>query len=129
MKINQAEELAGITKKNIRFYEEQGLIRPGRDPGNGYREYTLSDVEQLKRVKLLRSLDVPCEKIREMTEGKLTLKKCMEDQEIFLKHRQDDMKRMQEMCAEISSGASGFDEADAGRSSRRLYFWPSWQLM
>ena len=110
MKINQAEELAGITKKNIRFYEEQGLIRPGRDPGNGYREYTLSDVEQLKRVKLLRSLDVPCEKIREMTEGKLSLKKCMEDQEIFLKHRQDDMKRMQEMCAEISSGASGFNE-------------------
>ena len=25
MKINQVEELVGITKKNIRFYEEQGL--------------------------------------------------------------------------------------------------------
>ena len=36
MKINQVEELVGITKKNIRFYEEQGLLNPDRDPENGY---------------------------------------------------------------------------------------------
>ena len=45
MKINQVAELAGITSKNIRFYEDQGLITPGRDPKNGYREYTLEDAE------------------------------------------------------------------------------------
>ena len=38
VKINQAEELAGITRKNIRFYEEHGLIKPGRNPENSYRE-------------------------------------------------------------------------------------------
>ena len=37
MKINQVEELTGITKKNIRFYEEQKLISPQRNPANGYR--------------------------------------------------------------------------------------------
>jgi len=37
MKINQVEELVGITKKNIRFYEEQGLLNPERNPENGYR--------------------------------------------------------------------------------------------
>ena len=26
MKIKQVEELVGITKKNIRFYEDQGLL-------------------------------------------------------------------------------------------------------
>ena len=40
MKINQVEELVGITKKNIRFYEEQGLINPERNRDNGYREYS-----------------------------------------------------------------------------------------
>lgn len=29
MKINEVEAQVGITKKNIRFYEEQGLIAPG----------------------------------------------------------------------------------------------------
>ena len=38
MKINQVEQLVGITKKNIRFYEEQGLLSPGRNRENGYND-------------------------------------------------------------------------------------------
>ena len=30
MKIKQVEELVGITRKNIRFYEEQGLLNVER---------------------------------------------------------------------------------------------------
>lgn len=30
MKIKQVEELVGITRKNIRFYEEQGLLQVAR---------------------------------------------------------------------------------------------------
>ncbi len=51
MKINQVEELTGVTKKNIRFYEEQKLISPQRNPANGYREYSMEDVKQLSRIK------------------------------------------------------------------------------
>ena len=29
MKINEVEAAVGVTKKNIRFYEEEGLISPG----------------------------------------------------------------------------------------------------
>ena len=46
MKINEVEAAVGVTKKNIRFYEEEGLITPGREPGNGYRSYTQADVER-----------------------------------------------------------------------------------
>ena len=46
MKINEVEAAVGVTKKNIRFYEEEGLINPGREPGNGYRSYSQADVEQ-----------------------------------------------------------------------------------
>ena len=37
MKIKQVEELVGITRKNIRFYEDQGLLNVERAE-NGYRE-------------------------------------------------------------------------------------------
>ncbi len=40
MKINEVEAAVGVTKKNIRFYEEEGLISPRREPGNGYRSYS-----------------------------------------------------------------------------------------
>ena len=44
MKIKQVEELVGITSKNIRFYEEQGLLQPRRTE-NGYRDYRTEDVD------------------------------------------------------------------------------------
>ena len=56
MKINEVEALAGIAKKNIRFYEEQGLISPRRNPENGYRDYGEEDVLVLRRIRLLRHL-------------------------------------------------------------------------
>lgn len=48
MKINEVEAAVGVTKKNIRFYEEEGLISPRREPGNGYRSYSEADVERLR---------------------------------------------------------------------------------
>ena len=59
MKIQQVEELVSISKKNIRFYEEQGLLSPGRAE-NGYREYGQGDVLRLKEIKLLRKLAIIC---------------------------------------------------------------------
>ena len=97
MKINQVEELVGITKKNIRFYESQGLVHPERNPENGYREYTLRDVEQLQRVKLLRKLDVPCEQIRRVADGELALSDCMRAHARALESRQADLARMWEL--------------------------------
>ena len=73
MKINEVEALVGITKKNIRFYEEQGLLKPGRNSQNGYREYGEPEVELLRQIKLLRKLGVPLEEIRQMQTGSRTL--------------------------------------------------------
>jgi len=80
MKINEVEAAVGVTKKNIRFYEEEGLITPSREPGNGYRSYSQADVERLRRIKLLRKLDVPLAEIREMLEGQKTLAEGMAQQ-------------------------------------------------
>ena len=72
MKINEVEQLVGVTKRNIRFYEKEGLLSPGRTD-NGYRDYGEEDVEALRKIKLLRKLGVPLEEIRRMQQGTLTL--------------------------------------------------------
>ena len=76
MEIRHVEELAGISKKNIRFYEEQGLLCPGRSE-NGYRAYSADDVHRLKQIKLLRKLGVPIEQIRQVLLGGSGLDACM----------------------------------------------------
>ena len=66
MKINEVEAIVGVTKKNIRFYEEQGLLFPRRNSENGYREYGEKEIAELRRIKLMRKLGVPIEEIRQM---------------------------------------------------------------
>lgn len=110
MKINQVEELVGITKKNIRFYEEQGLISPDRNPENGYREYSLKDVEELQKVKLLRRLGVSIEKIRQIQEGKLSFDDGMAEHMKQLSAEQHELEMMKEICKMLSEQVDSLEE-------------------
>ena len=113
MKINQVEELVGITKKNISFYEEQGLINPERNRDNGYREYSLKDVELLNKIKLLRSLEVPIEEIRKLETGDVSMSDCLDRHISHFIHRQREMDIMKEMCKEIIEADVQFDNLGA----------------
>ena len=48
MTIREIEALSGMTRANIRFYESEGLLTPNRME-NGYRDYTRSDLDTLRR--------------------------------------------------------------------------------
>jgi len=50
--IGQAATAAGTSARTLRYYEEQGLVRPQRD-ANGYRQY---DDAELRVVHEIRSL-------------------------------------------------------------------------
>ena len=102
MKINEVEALAGITKKNIRFYEEQGLISPRRNPENGYRDYADEDVLVLRRIRLLRKLDVPIDEIRLMLSGSHTVGDGMRRHLISLERQQRNLQQAMELCQELA---------------------------
>ena len=112
MKINQVEELVGITKKNIRFYEDQGLICPKRE-SNGYREYSLLDVKCLNQIKLLRRLEVPIEEIRKIQMGEITLTDCLEQHISQFTYKQGQIDIMKEMCKKMIDAQTNLDNLDA----------------
>lgn len=72
MKINDVEKLLGITKANIRFYEKEGLLTPGRSE-NGYREYSEADIARLKEIVIYRKLGIPVQQIEDILDGAVTL--------------------------------------------------------
>ena len=102
MKIQQVEELVGISKKNIRFYEEQGLLSPGRAE-NGYRSYGQGDVRRLKQIKLLRKLDVPIEGIRSLLKGEGSLETCLTRQLREYDRQRESLSAMEGMTRELLS--------------------------
>lgn len=98
MKINEVEQSVGITKKNIRFYEQQGLLHPKRNSENGYREYDEADVECLKKIKLLRKLSLPIEEIRKIQSGDLLLADALKRQLIVLEREQTNLMETAGLC-------------------------------
>jgi len=113
MKIYQVEELVGITKKNIRFYEDQKLLCPKRNPQNDYREYSLEDVRQLEKIKLLRKLSVPIEEIRLIEAGKLSLTQSMSRQIERIEKEAQNAELMKELCARLRDETTGLKTLNA----------------
>lgn len=103
MKINEVETLVGITKKNIRFYEEQGLLTPKRNAENSYREYGDEEVQTLHRIKLLRKLGVSIEEIRQMLSGTHTLADGMRRHLISLERERRNLDQSIILCQELQS--------------------------
>ena len=97
MKIKQVEELVGITQKNIRFYEDQGLLVVKR-ADNGYREYSLEDVKRLREIKMLRLIAVPIEDIKLLFSNKKSLDDVLEEQVVYLDNQKNNMEKMKNFC-------------------------------
>lgn len=120
VKINQVEQLVGITKGNIRFYEKEGLLTPDRNSENGYRDYDEADVAWLKKIKLLRMLDVPIEEILRLKSGSLTLEDAMGRHMIQLGRRQANLAAMEALCGELRDSRCRLDNLDADEVLSRM---------
>ena len=113
MKINEVEAQVGITKKNIRFYEEQGLLSPRRNSENGYRDYGEAEVAVLRQIKLMRKLGVPLEEIRRMQAGG-TVADGMRRHLVTLEREQKSLEQSIQLCQSLKDREERLDALDAG---------------
>ncbi len=112
MKINEVEAQVGITKKNIRFYEEQGLLSPRRNSENGYRDYGEAEVAVLRQIKLMRKLGVPLEEIRKMQAGG-TVADGMRRHLVTLEREQKSLEQSIQLCQSLKDREERLDALDA----------------
>ena len=111
MKIKQVEELVGITSKNIRFYEDQGLLQPQRTE-NGYRDYGLEEVEILKQIKLFRKIGVPVEEIYRVFHREIEIGDCLEKQEALLRKEKTNIEKMCLLTREMLEASVTMEKMD-----------------
>ena len=113
MKINEVEALVGITKKNIRFYEAEGLLAPHRNSENGYRDYGEAEVDALRRIKLLRKLGVPLEEIRRMQSGGHTVGDGMRRHLVTLERERENLEQSIRLCSALTDRQERLADLDA----------------
>ena len=114
MTIRTVENLSGMTRANIRFYEVEGLISPQRGE-NGYRDYSEQDLEILKRIRLLRALRIPLEEIKALQSGQKELLAALDEQIEVLAREQKLIGRSQEVCREMRADGVQYETLNAQR--------------
>lgn len=87
MKINEVMKETGLTKKAIYYYENEGLIKPQKDPENNYRNYTEEEVRKLVVINILRRLDVPIKAISDIIKNSVSIKDVLKEQLVVTNHK------------------------------------------
>ena len=67
MQLNEVIKEVGMTKRAVKYYEEKGLLSITKDK-NGYRDYTIEDVEALKKISIYRKLGISVNDIKKLLE-------------------------------------------------------------
>ncbi|WP_067830588.1 MerR family transcriptional regulator [Actinomadura kijaniata] len=58
MRIGELADRTGVSRRLLRYYEEQGLLRPTRLP-NGYRHYSEADADKVRHIRALLAAGLP----------------------------------------------------------------------
>jgi MerR family copper efflux transcriptional regulator len=66
LQIGQVAERTGLSLRTIRFYEENGLVRPTSRSDGGFRLYSEDDVARLGVIKRMKPLGFTLEEMHEL---------------------------------------------------------------
>lgn len=111
MTIKEVEAQTGLARSNIRFYEKEKLIEPSRNDKNGYRDYSEKDIENIKKIAYLRTLEISIEDIRFIISEKVPLIKIIEKQTAAIQTQIEGLNKAKAMCERmLEDGDVSFDE-------------------
>lgn len=91
MTIDETAKELNLTKRAMKYYEEQGLLKVAKD-NNGYRNYSEKNVETLRMISVYRKLGISVSDIKKLLEK--------EDKDILLAILADKEKELREKNAE-----------------------------
>lgn len=107
MKIGELSKLTGASIRSLRYYEQQGLITSQR-LDNGYREYNLLTVEQVKTIKFYLNLGLTTEEISRFLQCVIMSKEafCKEVMPIY----QAKLKELNDQIAQLTLIKTNLEE-------------------
>lgn len=64
--VQKLSELAGVSARTLRYYDEIGILKPARINSSGYRIYGQKEVSKLQQILFYRELGMGLETIKEI---------------------------------------------------------------
>ncbi len=64
--VQKLSQMAGITTRTLRYYDEIGILKPARTNSSGYRIYGQKEVDRLQQILFYKELGVSLESIKDI---------------------------------------------------------------
>ena len=97
MQVNELAKQAGVEPHIVRFYTQTGLLHPGREPKNRYRNYADSDVHRLRFIRRARWLGFTLQDIKNiLSDADEGVSPSSEIREIIKMRSQENQKRLRD---------------------------------
>lgn len=78
--ILKLSQIAGVSTRTLRYYDEIGILKPARTNSSGYRIYGQTEVDLLQQIMFYRELGVNLDVIKEIiTSGEFDEMKALQD--------------------------------------------------
>jgi len=98
--VTELANRCNTTPHLVRYYTRKGLLRPKRNPDNGYRLYRLSDISWLRFVRQAKSLGYTLNEIKEiMHDVDDNNSPCPRVREILMKRIDENREHLDDLIA------------------------------
>ncbi len=111
MLLNEIINEVGMTKRAVKYYEEKGLLSVDKDR-NGYRNYSVQDVETLKKISVYRKLGISIKDIQSLLENG--------DKSILLRIYQEKLREKALQESELEALRQFIDDGNADKVNELL---------
>ncbi|MGL5650035.1 MAG: MerR family transcriptional regulator [Clostridium sp.] len=113
--IGQASKLYNVSMDTLRYYHKQGIVVPEVDEENGYRYYTIDDLDRLSLVIEARRLDIPVKEIKRVVDSEDVeeYRKLMKKQKKIIDEKMKELKGIKKRLKEnekMLNSISNFEE-------------------
>ncbi|NLK75910.1 MAG: MerR family transcriptional regulator, partial [Clostridiales bacterium] len=91
--VRKLANLAGISTRTLRYYDEIGILKPARINSSGYRIYGPKEVDLLQQIMFYRELDMDLETIRQIiTSSDFDSKKALKEHWVKLMEKKEQIE-------------------------------------
>jgi len=100
MNVSDLARLVGVTPDAVRYYTRIGLLHPVRDPNNGYRQFSSSDIDRLKFIARAKQIGFTLSEIKQVfSDAEQSRSPCPRVREILHRRIIENRQQTAEMTA------------------------------
>jgi len=110
MNITEVEKEVGLNKANIKYYQGDGLLAPGKNSESGKTDFSPEDIAALKKIKMLRIAGVPLQEVKSLILSNRSMVETLNQTEALLNDQIVVLEEKKALCDTMRLRAESFHD-------------------